>query len=155
MTKTEVSRLDSKAEQARMRGDEAFQKAESAEKMAKGKVLWEVTLSNDQVKFGLNEDKIPEDSRAILSDLAQRVKSYDKTVYVEIQGHTDSTGSDEYNMALGEKRANAVRRYLAEDGGIPLHLIETVSYGKSSPVADNGSRQGRAQNRRVVIRILE
>jgi len=155
MTKQEVGRLDQKADAAKSRGDEAFRKAETAEKLAMGKVLWEVTLTNDQVKFGLNEDKIPEESRAILDDLASRVKSFNKTVYVEVQGHTDATGGDTYNMSLGQKRAEAVRRYLNENDEIPLHLITAISYGKSKPVSDNGTRQGRAQNRRVVIRILE
>jgi len=154
-TRTDVARLDSKADAARARGDEAFQKAESAEKLAKGKVLWEVTLSNEDVKFGLNQDKISDSAKATLDDLAQRVKSYDKTVYVEIQGHTDSTGSKEYNKMLGQRRAETVRTYLNETEGVPLHLISAVSYGEEKPVADNGTRQGRAENRRVVIRILE
>ena len=155
MTRTEVGRLDSKADAARMRGDEAFKKAESAEKLAMGKVLWEVTLSDDQVKFGLNEAQIPAESRAILDELSARVKGYTKAVYVEVQGHTDATGSDEYNTQLGQKRAEAVRRYLNESADIPLHMITAVSYGETKPKADNGTKQGRAQNRRVVIRILE
>jgi len=154
-TKVEVSRLDAKAEAAKARGDEAYSKAESAEKLAKGKVIWEVTLNNDEVKFGLNQAKISDGARAALDDIAQRVKGSDHAVYVEIQGHTDNTGSGEYNMMLGQKRADAVRRYLGEDAGIPLHLITAISYGEDSPVADNKTRDGRAQNRRVVIRILE
>jgi len=154
-TKTEIGRLDSKADAAKMRGDEAFQKAANAEKLAKGKVLWEVTLTNDEVKFGLNQAKVSDGARAVLDDLASRVKGYDHTVYVEIQGYTDNTGSKEYNQMLGQKRADTVRRYLHETAGIPLHLIEAVSFGEESPVADNSTRQGRAQNRRVVVRILE
>jgi len=154
-TKTEIGRLDTKADAAKMRGDEAFQKATNAEKLAKGKVLWEVTLTNDEVKFGLNQAKVSDGARAVLDDLASRVKGYDHTVYVEIQGYTDNTGSKEYNQMLGQKRADTVRRYLNETAGIPLHLIEAVSFGEESPVADNSTRQGRAQNRRVVVRILE
>ena len=155
VTKTEVARLDTKADAAKARGDEAYKKAESAEKLAKGKVLWEVTLTNDQIKFGLNQSEIPAESKAILDDIAKRVKSYDKTVYVEIQGHTDGTGGEAYNLQLGQKRADAVRRYLNESGGIAAHLITAISYGKSKPVADNKTRDGRSQNRRVVIQILE
>lgn len=154
-TRTEVARLDMKSDAAKARGDEAYQKAEGAEKMARGKVLWEVTLSNDDVKFSLNEDKLSEGATTALQDIVNRVKGYDKTVYVEIQGHTDSTGTEPYNMSLGQKRADAVRRYLNEEGGLPLHLITAISYGESKPVADNKSRDGRAQNRRVVVRILE
>jgi outer membrane protein OmpA-like peptidoglycan-associated protein len=154
-TRTEVARLDMKSDAAKSRGDEAYQKAEGAEKLARGKVLWEVTLSNDDVKFSLNEDKLSEGATTALQDIVNRVKGYDKTVYVEIQGHTDSTGTEPYNMSLGQKRADAVRRYLSEEGGLPLHLITAISYGESKPVADNKSRDGRAQNRRVVVRILE
>lgn len=154
-TRTEITRLDSKADAARSRGDEAYQKAEAAEKAAKGKVLWEATLTNEDVKFGLNEDKIGDSARAVLDDISRRVKGYDKTVYVEIQGHTDSTGDENYNMALGQKRADAVRRYLNQQGDVPAHLITAISYGESEPVAENTTRAGRAQNRRVVIRILE
>lgn len=154
-TMTEVGRLDAKSDAAKARGDEAYRKAETAEKLALGKVLWEVTLTNDQVRFGLNEAQIPAESQAMLADLASKVKSYNKAVYVEIHGHTDATGSNEYNLQLGQKRAEAVRRFLSEQEGIPLHLITAISYGESKPVADNGSRQGRAQNRRVVVRILE
>ena len=154
-TRVEVGRLDAKADAAKARGDEAYQKAESAEKLAKGKVIWEVTLSNDDVKFGLNQAKITDEAKAALEDIARRVKSSDHTVYVEVQGHTDSTGSKDYNMVLGEKRAEAVVRYLNEEAGLPLHLLQPISYGEDSPVADNKTREGRAKNRRVVIRILE
>jgi len=154
-TRVEVGRLDAKADAAKARGDEAYQKAESAEKLAKGKVIWEVTLSNDDVKFGLNQAKITDEAKAALEDIARRVKSSDHTVYVEVQGHTDSTGSKDYNMVLGEKRAEAVVRYLNEDAGLALHLLTAISYGEDSPVADNKTREGRAKNRRVVIRILE
>ena len=60
-----------------------------------------------------------------------------------------------YNVTLGEKRALAVRNYLNQQGGIPLHAINTISYGESMPVADNTTPAGRSQNRRVVIRVLE
>ena len=78
----------------------------------------------------------------------------------ELVGHwafdvTDNAGSTEYNYSLGEKRAMAVRNYLSESGGIPLHAMNTISYGESRPVADNGTQEGRSMNRRVVVRVLE
>ena len=154
-TRQEINGLKSKTDTAQQRGDEAYKKAMDAEKLAKGKVLWEVTLNNEDVKFGLNEDTLTPNAATVLDDIARRVKSYDKTVYVEIQGHTDSTGGEAYNLSLGQKRADTVRRYLNETGGIPLHLITSISFGETKPVADNGTRSGRSQNRRVVIRILE
>jgi len=154
-TRVEIGRLDAKSDAAKARGDEAYMKAETAEKLAKGKVIWEVTLSNDDVKFGLNQAKITDEAKAALDDISRRVKSSDHSVYVEVQGHTDSTGSKDYNMTLGQKRAETVVRYLNESAGLPLHLITGISYGEDSPVADNKTREGRAKNRRVVIRILE
>ena len=89
------------------------------------------------------------------AEIADKIKSIGHQVYVEIEGHTDSTGSAEYNLALGQKRAEAVRQYLHERHQFPLHLIETMSFGETKPVSDNSSRDGRAQNRRVVIRVLD
>jgi peptidoglycan-associated lipoprotein len=125
-----------------------------ADKAMKGKLLYEVTLSNDKVKFSFNQAKIPKDAAALLDDLIAKVKSYNKAVYVEIEGHTDNTGSPAYNLQLGEQRAMAVRNYLYE-GGIPLHAINVVSRGEEAPVADNKTSDGRAQNRRVVVKVLE
>jgi outer membrane protein OmpA-like peptidoglycan-associated protein len=154
-TRREVARLDAKAEEARRNADEALSRAENAEWLARGKVLWEVTLTNDQVKFGFDESEIPLSATGALDDVAMRVKDLGRTVYLEIEGHTDSIGTPGYNESLGLRRAEAVRRYLNESGGIPLHLMSVISYGETKPVADNAARDGRAQNRRVVIRVLE
>ena len=83
------------------------------------------------------------------------MKSLDKAVYLEIEGHTDNIGSEEYNKVLGEKRAEAVREYLSQKAGIPLHAMNIISYGEDKPVAENSTSSGRAQNRRVVIKVLE
>ena len=90
----------------------------------------------------------------MLDNLVNQLKADNKNVFIEIQGHTDSVGSDPYNMKLGEERAEAVRRYLSENG-IPLHRISTISYGKSRPIAENTTKAGRSKNRRVVIQVLE
>ena len=76
-------------------------------------------------------------------------------VWFEIAGYTDSTGDEAYNQKLGEERAMAVRNYLAMKHNIGLNRLNVISYGESDPVADNKTREGRAQNRRVVIKILE
>jgi outer membrane protein OmpA-like peptidoglycan-associated protein len=69
---------------------------------------------------------------------------------LEIEGHTDSTGSDEFNQTLSEQRADAVRTYLI-DQGLPETSLTARGFGKSMPVADNGTAAGRQQNRRVEI----
>lgn len=154
-TDTRITQVKGTAERAVEIGSQAMTKAETAEKLAKGKILWITTLSDDSVKFSFDGDKIPDGAQAILDELANKVKGLDKTVYVEIEGHTDNIGSDSYNEHLAELRAEAVRNYLAEKGGIPLHAMSVISYGESKPVAENKTSEGRAKNRRVVVRVLE
>ena len=154
-TQREVARLDAKTDEARQTAEAASTRAGNAEKLAKGKVLWEVTLTNDQVKFGFNKAKVPPEASSVLDDLAGKVKALNKSVYIEVEGHTDSVGSKEYNNTLGLRRAEAVRSYLNQTDSLPLHLISVISYGKTKPVAENSTRKGRAQNRRVVVRVLE
>ena len=73
---------------------------------------------------------------------------------IRIEGHTDATGPNAYNMQLGEKRAEQVKRYLYEQHQVPLHKMNVISFGEEKPVSDNKTRDGRAQNRRVVIKVL-
>jgi peptidoglycan-associated lipoprotein len=157
-TDSRLAEVDSKAERANEVGRTAMNRAEQAsaeaEKAARGRLIWEVTLSNDQVKFSFNQTTIPSDASAVLDDLMQKIVAYDKAVWVEIEGHTDSTGGEEYNHMLGSKRAMAVRDYMAR-GGVPLHAMNVISMGEAAPVADNSTPEGRSQNRRVVIRVLE
>jgi peptidoglycan-associated lipoprotein len=154
-TDTRINQVKGTAEQAVEIGNNAMTKAETAEKMARGKVLWTVVLSDDAVKFSFDGDKVPADAQAILDDLATKVKGMDRTVYLEIEGHTDNIGSDDYNQKLASMRAESVRNYLAEKDGIPLHAMNIISFGETKPVAANTTSEGRAKNRRVVVRVLE
>ena len=154
-TDTRITQVKGTAEKAVEIGSQAMTKAEAAEKAAKGKILWTTTLSDDSVKFSFDGDKVPEGAQAILDELGSKVKNLDKTVYLEIEGHTDNIGSDAYNEHLAEMRAQAVRNYLAEKAGIPLHAMSIISFGESKPVAANNTSEGRAKNRRVVVRVLE
>jgi peptidoglycan-associated lipoprotein len=154
-TDARITEVKGTAEKAVEIGSQAMTKAEAAEKAARGKILWTTTLSDDSVKFSFDGDKVPDGAQAILNDLASKVKGLDRTVYLEIEGHTDNIGSEVYNEKLGEERAEAVRTYLAENGGIPLHAMNVISYGESKPVAANNTAEGRAKNRRVVVRVLE
>ncbi len=151
---SQISTVDQKASAAEQTGKQAIAKAEQAEKLARGKVLWQVTLTNDDVKFGVDKVELSDNARAVLDSLAAKLKGMDRTVYLEIRGHTDATGSESYNYKLGLKRAEAVRDYLHEQG-IPLHLMEAISYGETRPIADNKTAEGRAANRRVEILVLE
>ena len=136
-------------------GNQALGKAEAAERAARGKIIWQVTLSDDKVRFGHDQAEITAEAMPDLDELAAKVKSYGKAVYLEIEGHTDSVGSESYNMILGARRAEAVRNYLNQKDGVPLHAMSTISCGEGQPIADNASKEGRAQNRRVVVKVLE
>lgn len=92
-------------------------------------------------------------ARSALISLANALKTYPEARIV-IQGHTDSTGSDAYNQALSERRAESVKRFLV-DNGINAERLETQGFGSSKPVADNTTEQGRQLNRRIDFRILE
>jgi len=158
-TDSKIARLDDKAEKAVEVGSSAMARADeaamAADRAARGRLIWSVTLSDERVKFSFAQAEIPDEAKALLDDLITKIKDYEKAVYVEIEGHTDNTGTEDYNEALGMKRAMAVRDYLAKQGGLPLHAMNVISFGESSPVADNGTSEGRAQNRRVVVRVLE
>ena len=133
----------------------AMSKAQDAEKAAKGKLIYTVTLSNDKVRFPINKAEISDEAKAMIDEAVAPLVQANRGVYFEIEGHTDSTGDAAYNMKLGEERAMAVRDYIAKKHGIALSRLNVISYGEEKPVADNKTRDGRAQNRRVVIRILE
>lgn len=134
---------------------EALTRAQEAGKLAEGKLLYETVLTDDKVRFGFDKAELSDEAQAALSQFAQELKAqYNRDVYIEIQGHTDATGPDQYNLELGLERAEAVRRYLSREHGIPLHRMSVISYGEAEPIADNGSREGRAQNRRVVLVVL-
>jgi len=134
---------------------QAMSKAVDAEKAAKGKLIYTVTLSNDKVTFPVNKAAISDEAKALIDEAVAPLKAANKGVWFEIEGHTDSTGPEAYNMTLGEERAMAVRDYLAMTHGIALARLNVISYGPSKPVEDNKTKEHRAQNRRVVIKILE
>lgn len=158
-TDSKIGALQKQTDEAMRTGKNAATAAQdakaAAERAEKGRLLWSVSLTNDQVRFGLEKASLGDEAKAALDDLVSKIKGYGKAVYIEIEGHTDSSGEEAYNMMLGEKRAMAVRDYLSMSGGIPLHAMNTISYGESQPVADNSTREGRQQNRRVVVRVLE
>jgi peptidoglycan-associated lipoprotein len=141
--------------EAKGSADRAMTKAEEAEKAAKGKLIYTVTLSSDKVTFPLNRSVVSDDAKKLIDDAIAELKAENRGVYFEIEGHTDSTGPDAYNLKLGEDRAEAVRNYLHDQHGIALNRIQVISYGESKPVVDNKTKANRAQNRRVVIKVLE
>lgn len=133
---------------------EALQRAIDAGKLAEGKLLYETVLTDDKVKFGFDTSDLSPEAKAAIDEFASQLKSQNAGVYIEIQGHTDSVGSEKYNEELGLLRAEAVRRYLSQQHQFPLHRINVISYGEAASVADNSTREGRSQNRRVAMVVL-
>jgi peptidoglycan-associated lipoprotein len=124
-------------------------------RMAEGKLLFKETIRNDQAKFGFDSADLAPEVQATLDAFVANLIAENRGVYLEIQGHTDATGPEAWNLALGKKRADAVLAYLYKQHHVPLHRMEVFSYGSSAPVADNGTRDGRAMNRRVEILVYE
>jgi peptidoglycan-associated lipoprotein len=143
---THLSQLDQSTK-------DALDRATAAGKLAEGKFLYSMVLSDDSVKFPVASSKLSPEAEQRLSDFADKLKNDNRNVYVEIQGHTDSRGADSINSRLGEERAEAVRLYMNQHG-VPLNRMATISYGKQDPVANNKTRSGRAQNRRVVLIVM-
>jgi peptidoglycan-associated lipoprotein len=133
---------------------DALARAQEAGKLAKGKFLYEVTLTDESVKFGFNRSQLSAEAKAALDVFAKKLLAENKNVYVEVQGHTDSIGSAEYNLSLGQARAEVVMRYLNMQHGFPLHRMNAISYGSAKPIADNKSSEGRGKNRRVALVVL-
>ncbi|NOT46107.1 MAG: OmpA family protein, partial [Acidobacteria bacterium] len=121
---------------------------------ASRRLIYEVTLTADQGNFSFGAAALPDSARASLDEMINRLKADPQGVFIEIEGHTDNTGPNELNEQLGLERAESVKRYLYEQHQVPLHKINVISYGEEKPVAPNNTREGRAQNRRVVVRVL-
>jgi outer membrane protein OmpA-like peptidoglycan-associated protein len=146
---------ESRVDEIGKTAQEALQRAQDAGLLAKGKIVMSETLSEDRVRFKLDSYDLTADGKSALDEFAGKVKSMEGGIFIEIQGHTDDTGSSEYNDKLGQQRAEAVRRYLARQHKMPLGRMSTISYGDSAPVSSNKNRAGRSQNRRVVLVVLE
>jgi peptidoglycan-associated lipoprotein len=148
------------AQEARMAADTAQDQALAANERAEEvdrhvkRIIYEVVLSEDQGNFRFGQTELPEEARTRLDDMVAELKADPNGAFIEVEGHTDSVGSAEVNYRIGLQRAEAVKRYLYEQHRVPLHRISVLSYGKEKPIAPNNTREGRAQNRRVVVKVL-
>ena len=107
-----------------------------------------------KVHFATGKARILRNSFELLSQIGDAIKTA-KLKKVLIEGHTDSRGSDSYNMRLSQRRANAVRKHLIDKAGVDEEVLEAVGFGETRPIASNRSKKGRAQNRRVEFKIIE
>jgi outer membrane protein OmpA-like peptidoglycan-associated protein len=114
-----------------------------------GKVVSTVKLTEDKTLYPINSPELGAGDRAKLDALAARLKGSQEEYHLDIQGHTDNIGTDDINYALGKARAEVVKRYLHERGGLPLSRMSTISYGATQP-----GTSGATGNRRIVINLL-
>jgi peptidoglycan-associated lipoprotein len=133
--------------------NDANSKFDSIDK-ANRRLVYEVVLSEDSGNFKFGKAALPDEAKAKIDEMVSHLKQDPKNVFIEIEGHTDNVGDKITNQKLGLERAEAVQRYLYEQYQIPLHKMNVISYGEEKPIAPNKTRDGRAQNRRVVVKVL-
>src|SRR5713226_5180309 len=154
-TDSNLAKTNVRVEELSKEAQDALKRAQEAGVLAKGKVVFQQTFSEDRVRFKTDSYELNKDSQAALDDFAGKVKALNEQYFIEIQGHTDDTGGAKLNDDLGQHRADTVRRYLSRQDNVPLNRMSTISYGDTLPVAPNKTKAGRSQNRRVVLVVLE
>lgn len=150
---TQIAGVRTDLDQTRARADQAYDKATLAERLAAGTLEYK-EVSTHEVRFAFDDFALDDDARAALDDLGSKLTSYPRYV-LEIRGYADASGSDRYNYRLGHERAESVERYLMSHHSAMPGRIAMVSFGEEEPVADNTSNDGRSQNRRVQVRLLD
>lgn len=148
-----AAQANSAAAQAHDAATAADAKAEAVDKASR-RLVYEVVLSENEGEFKFGKTDLPDGAKQKIDEMVSQLKQDPKNVWIEVEGHTDNVGPKDLNEKLGLARAEAVKRYLYEQYQIPLHKISVISYGEDKPVAPNTTKEGRAQNRRVVIKVL-
>lgn len=162
-----ITQVDQKADQVGIWAKDAQSAASTANSAAAAasakidaveasskRLVYEVVISEDQGQFKFGSAQLPEAVQARIDQMVSDLKANPRGNFVEIEGHTDSSGDKLVNQRIGEQRAEAVKRYLYETHQVPLHKMNVISYGEEKPVSPNNTRDGRAQNRRVVVKVL-
>jgi len=148
-----ISKVEGNLGVAHRLAQEALDRANASHLLAQGKLAYQVTLNDSQIKFDIASSTLNKQAIQVLTDVVNKIKAENRNVYVEIQGHTDNQGDKAENKQLGLERAESVREFMHK-AGLPLHRINVISYGSSQPVVPGNSSKARAQNRRVVLMVL-
>ena len=164
---TRISQVNKQAEAALQDANKAAKAADAAADLAKTveaetealekasrKLVYEVVMSERQGGFAFDSTDLTDAAKRRIDELVAKLKQESRNAYITIEGHTDYIGSSTVNEKIGLERARAVEQYLYEQHRIPLHKMEVISYGEANPVAPNTTRAGRAENRRVEIKVL-
>jgi outer membrane protein OmpA-like peptidoglycan-associated protein len=153
-----IAKVDAKASDAlnaarnaQSGADKANASISSLEAMLRNRNNYEV-IEEKQIPFSFNSSRLAEDYEAPLNELAKQLKENSDT-FVVLEGHTDNVGDAAYNIQLGQKRNEAVTRFLIVTSGVPMYQVYETSFGEDQPVAANNSKDGREKNRSVVLRV--
>ena len=138
---------------AQTTADDVSARADAIERASR-RLVFQVVIADNHDAFAFADTNLPDSARATLDRFVDQLRQLPTASYLEIEGHTDTSGPAPYNARLGLERAESVRRYLHEQHQLPLHKMSVISYGEDQPVAPNDDRQGRANNRRVVVRVV-
>lgn len=150
---TRMTAISADVSDAKARADQAMEKATLAEKLASGAVDYTV-VSTHEMRFAFDDYRLDDEAMGALDAMANSLVSRPRGV-IEIRGYADARGEDRYNYRLGRERAESVERYLVTRHNVSPERIAVMSMGEESPVAENDTEDGRAQNRRVAARLLE
>jgi len=140
----EIERLKAMTKELDLKADMALNEAEGFENY---RIIW-----TGEINFAFNSHDLTPASEAILSECGSILES-DPTSLLEIAGHTDHIGPADYNMKLGQDRADEARRFLTEKFGIPLYRLFTVSYGEGQQVSLSDDLKANSKDRRVVLTV--
>ena len=151
----DIARHDEEIQALSATTQDALDRAIAAGKLAEGKFVFERVLSSDELRFDFDQSDLSDAVKTALDEFGAELVERNENLYIEVQGHTDASGPDDYNLKLGQARAEAVRRYLNDSLEIPLHRIGVISYGETAPIVDNDTRENRARNRRVALVVLK
>lgn len=145
-----LARIEKRLEEVAGLAQDALDATGMGQRRIVGKVIHSVTLTDDKTLFPINSPTLGEKDMAKLDELAAKVKAMGTWFHLQIQGHTDGFGSEDYNYELGRARAEVVKNYLNEKGGIPLLRMSVISYGASEMANYAGK-----SNRRIVVHVLQ
>jgi outer membrane protein OmpA-like peptidoglycan-associated protein len=150
--KTDVQNVDQKTSQANSTAERAAAGVFTLDSKFQNRNNFN-TADQKSVQFKFNSAALDPQYKDLLDEIANALMQNPDAIVV-LEGRTDSTGSKDYNVRLGERRIEAVRRYLAVEKGVPVYRIHNISFGAEKPIAENNTRDGREKNRVVTMTVL-
>jgi len=150
--RTDLQSADQKASKAQGSADRVAGDVTTLDQKFQNRNNFNVT-DEKSVQFKLNSATLDKEYTQVLDEIANALMQNGDSIVV-LEGRTDNTGAKDYNVKLGERRIDAVRRYLAVEKGVPVYRIHDISFGAEKPVAENKTREGREKNRAVTMTIL-